>query len=108
MLLVLPPEQYLIADSIYSSSKVLDGRHFAEEFVRRRKLADKGIIESASVNGGSNVFAIGGPGSDKGSSGGGWSEVAKKGSATSQAADQQAKDDVAFKVVAAKKKGSRK
>ena len=64
-------------DSIYGSTKVLDGRHFAEEFIRRRKLAEKGIVESASANGGSGGFAMGSAGSES-SKAGGWSEVAKK------------------------------
>jgi len=58
-LLSLPPELDIISDSIYSASPTLDGRHFAQEFVRRRKLAEKGLLppESSSVNG---VGSVGG------------------------------------------------
>ncbi|KAK8233114.1 hypothetical protein HDK77DRAFT_413807 [Phyllosticta capitalensis] len=96
-LLTFPADLEIVTEAVHSVSQTIDSRHFAEEFIRRRKLADKGIVDSSGTAS---------PGPVNGS--GGWSEVAKKGSATSQAAAQQAKDDVAFKVVAAKKKGSRK
>ncbi|KAI4191394.1 MAG: hypothetical protein LQ348_003528, partial [Seirophora lacunosa] len=57
-LLLLPAEADIISDSIYSSSQTLDGRRFAEEFIRRRKLADKGIIPDPVANG-SNGFGGG-------------------------------------------------
>ena len=41
----LPPESDVVAEGIYASSSTLDGRRFAEEFVRRKKQADKGIFE---------------------------------------------------------------
>lgn len=44
----LPPEPDIIAEGIYASSSTLDGRRFAEEFVRRRKQADKGIFEGSA------------------------------------------------------------
>jgi len=98
-LLMLPPETEIISDSVYANSPTLDGRRFAEEFIRRRKLADKGIVESSAS--GSNGFA---PSTNTESkSGGGWSEVAKKG--PSNAAKEEPAS--AFKVVAAKKKGRR-
>jgi len=93
-LLMLPPEIEIISDSVYANSQTLDGRRFAEEFVRRRKLADKGIVEPAT-NG-----VQGGAGSD-GKTTGGWSEVAKKGPAPKD------ESNAAFKVVATKKKGKR-
>lgn len=93
-LLMLPPEVEIISDSVYASSQTLDGRRFAEEFVRRRKLADKGIVEPAAsgpqVGGGEST-----------SGGGGWSEVAKKGPAPKEDNSTSA----AFKVVPTKKKG---
>lgn len=61
----------VIADSIYANSPLMDGRRFAEEFLRRKKLADRGVVESAPSAGFSTA------GDSKGS--GGWSEVAKKG-----------------------------
>ncbi|KAL2686343.1 hypothetical protein IWX47DRAFT_861574 [Phyllosticta citricarpa] len=96
-LLTFPADLEIVTEAVHSVSQTIDSRHFAEEFIRRRKLADKGIVDSSGTAS---------PGPVNGS--GGWSEVAKKGSATSQSASQQAKDDVAFKVVAAKKKGGRK
>lgn len=63
--------------------------------MRRRKLADKGIVDPV------NTSAFG---DSKGSSGG-WSEVAKKGS--SNAHREEDSNNAPFKVVAAKKKGKR-
>ena len=93
-LLILPPEVEIISDSVYASSQTLDGRRFAEEFVRRRKLADKGVVELAA-NGALDV------GADSKSGAGGWSEVAKKGPAPKE------ESNAAFKVVATKKKSKR-
>jgi PERQ amino acid-rich with GYF domain-containing protein len=59
-----------ITDAVYSSSQLMDGRHFAEEFIRRRKLADKGVVEPSNSSSGSGLSAAGS---------GGWNEVAKKG-----------------------------
>ncbi|KAK5030396.1 kinesin-like protein [Exophiala sideris] len=92
-LLQLPPEIEIISDSVYASSQTLDGRRFAEEFVRRRRLADKGIIEPATN----------GAGGMDGKGAGGWSEVAKKGPAVAPKEENNA----SFKVVATKKKGKR-
>lgn len=41
----LPADLDIIAEGIYASSSSLDGRRFAEDFVRRRKQADKGVFE---------------------------------------------------------------
>ena len=113
-LLFLPPEADIISDSIYSSSPTLDGRRFAEEFIRRRKLADKGIIPDPAAN--SNSAFGGGGGSlakDEGKgSGGGWSEVAKKGGQAekngggggSGGGDKSTEN---YKMVAGKRKGKR-
>lgn len=92
-LLLLPAEAEIISDSVYANSQTLDGRRFAEEFIRRRKLADKGIVDPVS----SSAFT------DQKTSSGGWSEVAKKSSQPKQEEDSSA----AFKVVAGKKKGKR-
>lgn len=98
-LLMLPPEADIISDSIYASSQTLDHRRFAEEFIRRRKLADRGIVpDPASTPGFSSPMN-----SSENKSGGGWSEVAKKGP---QAAKEETSS--AFKVVAGKKKGGKK
>lgn len=94
-LLLLPAETEIISDSVYANSQTLDGRRFAEEFIRRRKLADKGIVDPV------NTSAFG----DQKNSSGGWSEVAKKGSNHAHREDDNS--NAAFKVVAAKKKGKR-
>ena len=93
-LLQLPPDAEIISDSIYATSQTLDGRRFAEEFVRRRKLADKGLIDPNS-NGSSS------PGIDS-KNGNGWNEVAKKGPA-----NPREEPSSAFKVVSTKKKGKK-
>lgn len=116
-LLILPAEPDIISDSIYASSQTLDGRRFAEEFVRRRKLADKGIIPDLSSGTGSatgsNFFSSPGSAADmKSGSGSGWLEVAKKGPSGGGgggAAAAAAKDAEreSFRVVPGKKKGKR-
>uniref|UniRef100_A0A093VH25 GYF domain-containing protein mpd2 n=1 Tax=Talaromyces marneffei PM1 TaxID=1077442 RepID=A0A093VH25_TALMA len=93
-LLFLPAEAEIISDSVYANSQTLDGRRFAEEFIRRRKLADKGIADPVSTN----AFI------DQKAASGGWSEVAKKSSSQPKQEDESA---AAFKVVAGKKKGKR-
>lgn len=98
-LLVLPAEADIISDSIYASSQTLDGRRFAEEFVRRRKMADRGQVpDSASIPGFSSPSHA-----NENRSGGGWSEVSKKNPAP-------AKDEsnAAFKIVGGKKKGGKR
>ncbi len=78
---------------MYANSQTLDGRRFADEFIRRRKLADKGIVESVSTSALSET------------NGGGWSEVAKKGSASTPREEDTS--SAAFKMVAPRKKGKR-
>ena len=92
-LLFLPAEAEIISDSVYANSQTLDGRRFAEEFIRRRKLADKGIVDPVSAS----AFAE--------KNAGGWSEVAKKGA--SNANREEDIGNAAFKVVAPRKKGKR-
>ncbi|KAI9807426.1 MAG: hypothetical protein M1833_000171 [Piccolia ochrophora] len=99
-LLIFPPEAELISESVYQNSQTMDSRRFAEEYVRRRKLADKGIVESSSSAASSAFSTVGATDGNK--NGGGWSEVAKKGPAPSKDATDASS---AFKVVAAKKKG---
>ena len=104
-LLMLPPELDIISDSIYASSQTLDGRRFAEEFIRRRKLADKGQIPNPGSGAGLGAFGSspGGAAESKGS-GGAWSEVTKKGLPAAAAKEEASS---VFKVVAAKKRGKR-
>lgn len=94
-LLLLPAEAEIISDSVYANSQTLDGRRFAEEFIRRRKLADKGIVDPVAPS------AL----ADQKNAGGGWSEVAKKGSSNTHREEESS--NAAFKVVAPRKKGKR-
>ncbi|KFA78803.1 hypothetical protein S40288_05498 [Stachybotrys chartarum IBT 40288] len=92
---VLPLDLSLIADAIYANSTTMDGRHFAEEYVRRKKLADKGVIERQ-------------PSTDKASSSaGGWSEVAKKGGSVQPKEPEISLQANQFKVVPSRKKGKK-
>ncbi|KAF4277644.1 hypothetical protein CNMCM8057_002472 [Aspergillus fumigatus] len=94
-LLLLPAEAEIISDSVYANSQTLDGRRFAEEFIRRRKLADKGIVDPVAPS----ALA-----DQKNAAGGGWSEVAKKGS--SNAHREEESSNAAFKVVAPRSFGT--
>ena len=80
---------------MYANSATLDGRRFADEFIRRRKLADKGIVEPVSAS----AYAE--------KNDGGWSEVAKKGSSSNVQREQEESSNASFKVVAPRKKGKR-
>lgn len=80
-----------IADSVYANSQLMDGRRFAEEFLRRRKLAEKGVIEPSSTGSGTSFST------EKS----GWSEVAKKGP------PKEESSTAGFKVVPNKKKGKK-
>lgn len=101
-LLQLPPDADILSEAIYASSQTLDSRRFAEEFIRRRKLADKGIVPETPAGGVASFSSANG---GEGKSAGGWSEVAKKGPAGGGGAKEE--PNSAFKVVAAKKKGKR-
>jgi PERQ amino acid-rich with GYF domain-containing protein len=99
-LLSFPSELEIVTEAVHSVSHTIDSRHFAEEFIRRRKLADKGLVDTtkpASPAAGA-------------SQAGGWSEVAKK-NASSVPKQQEPKDELnngSFKVVPNKKKGGKK
>ena len=101
-LLELPAQADLIADAVYANSKTMDGRHFAQEFIRRKKLADKGVVERSSQPANSPL------GDNSASNAGGWNEVAKKSnhkeSSTSEANIMQG---AGFKVVPGRKKGKK-
>lgn len=96
-LLQLPIDAEVLSEAIYANSETLDGHRFAEEFIRRRKLADKGVAPEASS------IANFSSGGIESKNAGGWSEVAKK--IPSNAPKEETSS--AFKVVAAKKKGKR-
>lgn len=89
-----PPEAELLSEAVYGSSETLDGRRFAEEFIRRRKLAERGIVEAADT-----PKAI-----STGEKSGGWNEVAKKG--PTKEPENTGINSAGFKVVS-KKKGKR-
>lgn len=91
------PETFVA--TVHSASNTIDSRHFTEEFLRRKKMADKGQVEpgapqkSASPHGAAANQA------------GGWSEVAKKGPVKEASREES---NGAFRVVATKKKGSKR
>ncbi|CAK7237240.1 kinesin-like protein [Sporothrix eucalyptigena] len=89
-LLQLPLDQSIISEAVYGSSKTMDGRHFAEEFIRRKKLAERGIVEKQATDV---------------KTGGGWSEVAKKGG--SSTVQKEESMPAGFKVVPSRKKGKK-
>jgi PERQ amino acid-rich with GYF domain-containing protein len=87
-------DQSLVAEAVYAVSTTMDARHFAEEFMRRRKQAEKGVVEK--------LPPVAASGSD-GKAGGGWSEVAKKGGNPAKEESVPA----GFKVVPNRKKGKK-
>jgi len=89
-LLAIGSEVDIITEAVHGSAQTIDSRHFAEEFVRRRKQAEKGIVEPSTTAS---------PGTAKPNENA-WSAVAKKGQTPTPAANQE------FKV--AKAKGRRK
>ncbi|UKZ80419.1 hypothetical protein TrVFT333_008178 [Trichoderma virens FT-333] len=95
-LAVLPLDTGLIADAVYANSTTMDGRHFAEEYVRRKKLAEKGVVEKQTQ-----------AESKASSSGGGWSEVAKKSGATQSRESEASIQSADFKVVPGRKKSKK-
>lgn len=107
----LPLDTGVIADAVYINSKTMDGRHFAEEYVRRKKLAEKGIVEKQPSSSSSSSSVDGAKTSGPA---GGWSEVAKRSGSGSGASAGQAKEadgaamhGAGFKVVPGRKKGKK-
>lgn len=98
-LLSLPSDVELVTEAVHMSSRTMDSRHFAEEFVRRRALAEKGKMEAGAM-GSTNSEA---------KNGSGWSEVARRaGTGSAGAAGVAVKEEPsAFKVVAKKGKGKK-
>ena len=92
----MPLDPLILSEAVYGYSTTMDGRHFAEEFVRRKKLADKGVVEKEPTGSASEP---------KNSGNGGWSEVAKKGGSSSATP----KEDIpGFRVVPSKKNKGKK
>jgi len=104
MIMQLGTDPETLLDAVHTSSHTVDSRHFTNEFIRRRKLADKGISVETNNNmpalPGNASSAIAAAGGSSGNIGGGWSEVAKK--SPSVASDNSLGS---FKIVAPKKKG---
>lgn len=100
-LIALPPDADMLTEAVHGASSTIDSRHFAEEFIRRKRLADKGLVDtSAPPKSASPANA----GVDKS---GGWSEVAKKGP-VKEVGREESSSNGNFRVVAAKKKGSKR
>lgn len=93
----MPLDPSILSEAVYSYSTTMDGRHFADEFVRRKKLADKGIVEKEPVSASADA---------KNSSNGGWNEVAKKGSSNNAAREDTSVPG--FRVVPSKKNKNKK
>ncbi|KAI2633524.1 hypothetical protein GGS26DRAFT_50118 [Hypomontagnella submonticulosa] len=89
----------LISDAIYANSKTMDGRHFAEEFIRRKKLADRGVVEKQPAKS---------PSADmQSTTAGGWNEVAKKSTHKEPGNDTSSIQGAGFKLVPGRKKGKK-
>jgi PERQ amino acid-rich with GYF domain-containing protein len=69
----LGTDRDMITEVVHDSSTTIDSRHFAEEFLRRKKMADKGLIDTSMPKSASPLNA------SNGQAGGGWNEVKKKG-----------------------------
>ena len=93
----LVPE--IISDAIYANSKTMDGRHFAQEFIRRKKLAEKGIVEKQPVNSPSTDAQT--------ASGGGCSGWATKSSRKDNIIYTSSIQGAGFKLVPSRKKGKK-
>lgn len=82
----MPAETEIIFEIIFSSSEIMDARRFADEYVRRRKLAERGIVDpnnatmvqKTPVNGGWNEVAKKGPTKEETTAASGFKVVSKK------------------------------
>jgi len=94
-----PETREIISDSIYANSSTLDGRRFADEFLRRKKGDSSAPFSKAHKNG---DHANGSGNLNSGNHAGGWNEVAKtnRNNLTSSAGQDW---NSAFKVVQGKK-----
>ncbi|KAK9483012.1 hypothetical protein V1527DRAFT_301904 [Lipomyces starkeyi] len=114
MLLSLPlagPETVeIIADTVYANSTTMDGRRFAEEFVKRRKAVEGNTEVLVALAHATGDGAVKSKTDDKASEG--WNEVLVKGNAkalktASTPGGANEGWNSAFKVVGTKKKGKR-
>ena len=103
-LIFLPAEAEILIEAVHANSNTIDSRHFAEDFIRRKRLADKGLVDASAPPKRAS------PASAAQGGAGGWSEVAKKGPGKDAAAvsKEQEAANGNFRVVAAKKKGGKK
>lgn len=95
----------MITEAVHQASTTIDSRHFAEEFIRRKKLADKGLVDTSLPTKSASPASAG---VDKS---GGWSEVAKKGPVREGSRDEAGAGSASngnFRVVASKKKGAKR
>ena len=99
MLVQFPMEIDMLTEAVHGASSTIDSRHFAEEFIRRKRLADKGLIDSTAPPKSAS------PRNENLGQSGGWSEVAKKGPQKESSKDES---NGSFRVVAAKKKGGKR
>lgn len=83
---------------MYANSKVMDGNHFGLEYVRRKTLADKGVVERQPA------ISMG---KDEGTGAGGWNEVARKGGSHDSHETDVGIQGAGFKVVHGRKKGKK-
>ena len=91
----------MLTEAVHGASSTIDSRHFAEEFIRRKRLADKGMVDTSVPS--KSASPANAAGVDKS---GGWSEVAKKGPVKPEMAREESNGN--FRVVAAKKKGGKR
>jgi PERQ amino acid-rich with GYF domain-containing protein len=101
-LIALPMEVDLLAEAVHSMSSTIDSRHFAEEFIRRKKLADKGLVDTTAPPKSASPHA------ENLERSGGWSEVAKKGPQKEGSGSAKEEGNGNFRVVAPKKKGGKR
>ncbi|TGZ78599.1 hypothetical protein EX30DRAFT_397746 [Ascodesmis nigricans] len=85
-----PPDAEIIADTVYTLSSTMDGRRWAEEYIKRREAAGSGVVIEAGT---------------ESKPSGGWNEVAK-GRPAAQAQIAVPETNNSFRVVS-KKKGRR-
>jgi PERQ amino acid-rich with GYF domain-containing protein len=100
----------VLTEAVHFASTTIDSRHFTEEFIRRHKLAEKGIAPEPSASlpsatGGAGGTAAGGGAA---SNNGGWSEVAKKGSSGQTQDKDGGGASGNFRVVQGKRRGGRR
>ncbi|KAI9890756.1 MAG: hypothetical protein M1814_003686 [Vezdaea aestivalis] len=98
-LMIFPADLDIIKESVHAHSDTIHAHHFAEEFIRRRAKADKGITISAGETSSTPTAAGASTVSSQEPKGdaGGWSAVARKASSNPK------QEEAAFKVVSKKK-----